>query len=239
MIKSGHALIERCRAMCVPAPLTNGLATSLVPGLAPSRAFALPIVLLGSGYLIIYALLDWISYIGPYAQLAITPWNPNTGASIALILMFGSRMIPFLFIAPPLDLVVRQWPLPLSIEMSSTVVIGGVYALAGLLLLHPKLSFDRGLSSMRDVAILIVVTAVSAGLVAAGYVGLLVAAGLLTTADFTSAVLSYWVGDVIGIMVITPFALIMWMHRAALRISVEALLQLAAILVAQTIVFGY
>jgi C4-dicarboxylate-specific signal transduction histidine kinase len=31
----------------------------------------------------------------------------------------------------------------------------------------------------------------------------------------------------------------MWMRRTALRISVEALLQLAAILVAQTIVFGY
>jgi signal transduction histidine kinase len=240
VIKSGHALIEHCRAMCAPAPLTNGLATSMAPGPAPSRAFALPTVLLGSGYLIIYVLLDAISFIEPYAQFAITPWNPNTGASIALILMFGRRMIPFLFFAPLLsDLVVRQWPLPLSIEMSSTVVIGGVYALAGLLLLHPKLGFDRGLSSMRDVLILIVVTAVSAGLVAAGYVGLLVAAGLLPTADFTSAALSYWVGDVIGIMVVTPFALIVWMRRTALPIPVEALLQLAAILAAQAIVFGY
>src|SRR5262249_18212983 len=88
-------------------------------------------------------------------------------------------MIPFLFIAPLLgDLVVRQLPLPLVLEMSSAVVIGGVYAAAGLLLLHPKLGFDRGLSSMRDLLILIVVTVVSAALVAAGYVGLLVAAGV-------------------------------------------------------------
>ena len=200
----------------------------------------LPTVLLGSGYLIIYVLLDWISYVEPYAQFAITPWNPNTGASIALILMFGRRMMPFLFIAPLLaDLVLRQLPLPLSIETSLSVVIGGVYSLAGLLLLHPKLGFDRGLSSMRDLLILIVVTAVSAGLVAAGYVGLLVAAGLMPTADLTSAVLRYWVGDVIGIMVVTPFAIIMWMRRTALPISVEALLQLAAILAAQALVFGY
>jgi hypothetical protein len=109
MIKSGYALIEHCRAMWAPAPLTNSLATSLVPRLAPNRAFALPTVLLGSGYLIIYVLLDWISYVEPYAQFAITPWNPNTGASIALILMFGRRMMPFLFIAPFLaDFVLRQ-----------------------------------------------------------------------------------------------------------------------------------
>ena len=74
---------------------------------------------------------------------------------------------PFLFIAPLLgDLVVRQLPLPLVLEMSSAVVIGGVYAAAGLLLRHPKLGFDRGLSSMRDLLILIAVTVVNAALVA-------------------------------------------------------------------------
>jgi two-component system sensor kinase FixL len=123
--------------------------------------------------------------------------------------------------------------------MSSTIVIGGVYAAAGLLFLHPKLGFDRGLSSMRDLVTLSVVTVMSAGLVAAGYVGLLVAAGLIPTLDFTSAALRYWVGDVIGIMVVTPFALILWMRGSGLRISREALLQISAIVAAQTIVFGY
>jgi len=239
MLKSGRALIEHCRAMCAPALPKNGLATSLVPGLAPNRPLVLP-VLLGSGYLIIYVLLDWISYIEPYAEFAITPWNPNTGASIALILIFGRRMIPFLFIAPLLgDLVVRQLPLPLVLEMSSAVVIGGVYAAAGLLLLHPKLGFDRGLSSMRDLLILIAVTVVSGALAAAGYVGLLVAARLIPAADLTSAALRYWVGDVIGIIVVTPFLLILWIRGSGLRISREALLQISAIAAAQTIVFGY
>jgi two-component system, LuxR family, sensor kinase FixL len=240
MLKSEHALSEQCQAMCAPALPTNSLATSLVPGVAPNRALVLPTVLLGSGYLIINVLLDWLSYVEPYAQFAITPWNPNTGVSFTLILIFGRRMIPFLFIAPLLgDLLVRQVPLPLVLEMSSTIVIGGVYAAAGLLLLHPKLGFDRALSSMRDVVILIVVTVVSAALVAAGYVGLLVAMGLVPTADVTSAALRYWVGDVIGIMVVTPFALILWTRGSGLRISRETLLQISAIVAAQTIVFGY
>jgi two-component system, LuxR family, sensor kinase FixL len=226
--------------MCAPALPTNGLTTSFVLRIAPNRALGLPIVLLGSGYLIIYVLLDWISNIEPYAQFAITPWNPNTGASFAVILIFGRRMIPYLFIAPLLgDLVVRQLPLPPVLEMSSAVVIGSVYAAGGLFLLRPELGFDRGLSSMRDLLILIVVTVVSAALVAAGYVGLLFAAGLIPTADVTSAALRYWVGDVIGIIVVTPFLLILWMRGSGLRISREALLQITAIAAAQTIVFGY
>jgi len=240
MMKTAQTLIEHCRAMRTLVQPMNGLATRRVPALAPNRAAVLAAVLLGSGYLVIYVLLDWISDVESYAQFAITPWNPNTGASLVLILIFGARMVPFMFIAPMLgDLVVRQSPLPLSLEVSSAVVIGGVYATAGLLLLHPKLGFDRALSSMRDLLVLIIVAVVSAALVATAYVGLLAAAGLIPFADLSSAALRYWVGDVIGIMVVVPFVLILWMHGNGLRISAEALLQILAIVAAQTIVFGY
>ena len=137
-----------------PALPTNSLATSLVPGVAPNRALVLPTVLLGSGYLVVFVLLDWISYVEPVAPFAVTPWNPGTGVSIALILIFGARMIPFLFIAPFAALVVRQLPLPLIIEVWAALLIGGVYAAAGLFLLHPKLRFDRALQSLRDLLIL-------------------------------------------------------------------------------------
>jgi signal transduction histidine kinase len=85
----------------------------------------------------------------------------------------------------------------------------------------------------------VIVTALSAAVVAAGYVGSIVAAGLMPAADFVSAVLRYWVGDVIGITVVTPFALTFWKRRSVLRISAESLLQVAAILAALTLVFGY
>jgi two-component system, LuxR family, sensor kinase FixL len=240
MLKSEHALIEHCRVIPEPAPQTDGRSTRLLPELAPNRALVLPTVLLGSGYLIIYVLLDWLSFIEPYAQFAITPWNPNTGANFALVLIFGTRMIPFMFIAPIMgDLVVRHFPLPISVELSSAVLIGGVYAAAGLMLLYPKVGFDRGPSSMRDLLILIVVTMVSAALVAAGYVGLLAAAGLMPMADLMSAALRYWIGDVIGILVVAPFALMLWIRGGRLRVSSETLLQVMAIVAAQTIVFGY
>jgi two-component system, LuxR family, sensor kinase FixL len=206
---------------------------------APSRAI-LSTAFLGIAYLVIAVLLDWISHVEPYAPFAVAPWNPQTGVSIAFILMFGSRMIPFLFIAPLLaDLGSHQSPLPLIVELWKAVLIGGVYAAAGLILLHPKLRFDRALQSLRDLLLLVIVTASGATLVAAGYVGSIVAAGLMPAADFVSAALRYWAGDAIGIMVVTPFVLIFWKRRNALRISAESLLQVVAILAALTLVFGY
>ena len=208
---------------------------------ADRRELALPTAVLGSGYLAVYVFLDWITFIEPYGPFAITPWNPNTGVSIVVVLVFGRRMIPFLFIAPLLgDLVVlRQLLLPLTVELASAVLIGGVYGAAMLLLLHPKLRFDRALQSTHDLFPLAAVTVMSAALVAVGYVGLVIAAGLLPTADFTAATLRYWVGDMIGIMVVAPFALVLWTRRQVLWMSGETLLQFAAILAALTLVFGY
>jgi hypothetical protein len=50
---------------------------------------------------------------------------------IALILIFGTRMIPFMFIAPIADLAIRPFPLPLAIELWTAVLTGGVYAAGG------------------------------------------------------------------------------------------------------------
>jgi signal transduction histidine kinase len=232
MIEHGHTKIERARAAIDAAPLFQP-----DEAVEPRR---LPTAVLGLGYLVIYVLLDWISFVEPYGPFAITPWNPNTGLGVALILMFGTRMIPFLFLAPPLaDLVVRQFPLPFAVEAASAMLIGGVYAAAVLFVLRPTLGFNPALQSMRDLALLALATAVSAAVVAAGYVGLVIAAGLLPAADFAAAALRYWVGDVIGIMGVTPFLLILWTRNDLLRMSIETAAQVAAILAALALVFGY
>src|SRR5215471_6816212 len=105
-----------------------------------------------------YVLLDWISLIQPYAPFGISPWNLGTGLSFALVLLFGRRMIPLLFVAVLLsDLIHRPLPLPWPIELSSALLIGGGYAAALLVLMQPRLRFAPALSSMRDLALLMVV----------------------------------------------------------------------------------
>jgi two-component system, LuxR family, sensor kinase FixL len=205
-----------------------------------SRVFHAHKMIIGFVYLAAYAALDWISFIEPYAHLGITPWNPGTGLSFALLLLFGLRMIPFLLISPLLaDFLNQQFAVPWHVEILASALVGGGYSIALTLLLRPDLRFDPTLASMRDLVLLLVAAVVSAAFIAAGYVGLTIAAGLLPMVDFTAAALRYWVGDVIGITVITPFALFALTRRRVLPMTTETLLQFIAIGLALALVFGF
>jgi signal transduction histidine kinase len=210
--------------------------TAVLVPLILSRHWAV----VGLLYVAGYVLLDWISLIQPYAPFGISPWNPGTGLSFALVLLFGRRMLPFLFVGVLLsDLVHQPLPLPWVAEFAAALLVAGGYAVALLALMHPRLRFSPALSSMRDLVLLMVVAVVSAAVVACGYVGLAIAAGLLPPADFSSAAMRYWVGDVIGIMVVTPFGLLALTRRRVLPMTLETWAQFAAILAALALVFGY
>src|SRR5271166_5082957 len=62
--------------------------------------------------------------------------------------------------------------------------------------------------------------------------------GLLTAKDFVAAALRYWIGDVIGIVVLAPFALFALTRRRILPMSMETALQCAAVVCALVLVFG-
>jgi two-component system, LuxR family, sensor kinase FixL len=195
--------------------------------------------IVGLAYLAGYVALDRVSFIEPYAPFGITPWNPNTGFSFALILVFGLRMIPFLFIGPFLaDLVNGHIVLPWTVEILSIALIGGGYSAALAYLGRSNARFDPALSSMRDLVLLMLVAAGSAAFVALSYVGLTIGAGLLTPKDFMAATLRYWIGDLIGILALAPFALFALTRRRILPISTESALQCAAVVGALLLVFG-
>ena len=209
MTSTTHA--ERLRAMAFP------------------RVFDAHKVIVGLVYLAAYAVLDWISFIEPYAQLGITPWNPGTGLSFVLLLLFGLRMIPFLLRRRRCwpNLFNQQFAMPWQVEILRLGLIGArLFDRAGVPA-RPKLRFDPALASMRDLVLLMLAAVVSAAFVAAGYVGLTIAAGLLPGGDFVAATLRYWVGDVIGIMVVAPFALFAMTRRRILPMTIETLLQFA------------
>jgi len=232
MNESGQATVEDCRPAVAPEPST----------VVSRRGREVPTAVVGAAYLAAYVFLDWIGSLEqPFANYA---WNPNSGASIAFAVMFGRRMIPFMFIAPLLDdliddLTIRRLPFPLPLELAEAVLIGSVYGAAVLFLLHPKRRFDPSLQSTYSLFLMTATTAISAALVAPSYVGLMVASGVLPAADFTGVALSYWVGDTIGIMVLTPFVLVLWTRRYAVWMSAETLLQLVAIAAALMLVYAY
>ena len=136
--------------------------------------------------------------------------NPNTGLSFAFVLIFGLRMIPLLFVSAFMaDLINRQIGVPWAVEAIWVALIGGGYSTALAYLKRSRTPFDPALPSMRDLVLLILVTAASAAFVASTYVGVAIAAGLLSIKDFAPATLRYWIGDAVGILALTPLALLM------------------------------
>jgi two-component system sensor kinase FixL len=206
----------------------------MIQPLALPRWWVAPLYLSG------YVLLDHISFVFPLVPFGITPWNPPTGLSFVLILLAGRTYLPLLFLAPlTADLVLRWMPVPIWIELIDVAIVGAGYAAATLVLLHPKVRFDPSLSSRRDLLWLLLVAGASSGLVALAYALLYALVGLLAWEQFHAATLHYWVGDAIGVFVVTPFLLSLVSSPRLPRLTIELAAQLAAIVLVLGVVFTH
>jgi len=194
---------------------------------------------LSAGYLILYVFLDWVSYIHPLLPLAITPWNPPPGLSLAFLLLFGLRKWPALLIAALLaETFVRDIPAPFAYLAASSLALTTCYSGAAALLLGP-LRFDTVFRSLRDLSWFLAVALTGALLAALAYVAIYTFAGLVPPDKFLNSILRFWVGDVFGIIVIvqlllvhTPFKTIHW------RWTGETTTQAASVALALWIIFG-
>lgn len=186
-----------------------------------------------------FVLLDWATFTPALAPLGITPWNPAIGLAVAVVLVEGAAFVPLLFIGPLVsDLIVRGLPFPWWVTTSEALLTGiGYWAgLSRLTRITP--SFDRSLPRFRDLLALGAVTAGSAAMVATAYNLVLVACGYLDAERLAKSAMRYWVGDLIGLMVMTPFLLLLAFRREFPKLTWEICLQVAIILATVAIVFG-
>lgn len=189
-------------------------------------------------YLATYLALEWATYRHDVSPLGITPWNPSAGLSLALLLHKGVAWAPAIAAALiAADLTIRQVPFPWWVELAEVVVTVASTALAARFLLRRAGGLDAALSSMRSLLRLLAVAIVTAMVVAAGYVAVLAAAGLITQAAIVDAMLRHWAGDVIGTMAVTPFLLVTSQNRLP-PLDRETVLQFLSILVAIGVVLG-
>jgi PAS domain S-box-containing protein len=167
---------------------------------------------LAAGYVLAYVALDWGSSLDPLGPLAITPWNPPPGLSLALLLTAGLRFAPALFVAAlAAEIAVRGLPAGFAAASISSLVLAAGYTAAAWLLRGP-LRVDRRLATLRDVAWFVAVVVVATLCVAAGYVAVYAAAGNIAAADAVRSVLQFWLGDAIGILVTAP--VVLWLFRS-------------------------
>jgi signal transduction histidine kinase len=169
--------------------------------------------------------------LGAVAGFATLVWPP-AGVSLAALLLAGPRLWPGVSIGA---LVVNLWsgaPLAVAglIALGNTLeVLGGVYALGRVR------GFQRALDRVTDVIALVVLAAVASTLLSATVgASALRLGGLLTRGRFGEAWGAWWLGDAIGIMVVTPLVLT-WAARVPVHISLRRWLEGAAL---ATIVVG-
>jgi signal transduction histidine kinase len=191
-------------------------------------------------YILLYVALEWVSYIDPLGPLGITPWNPPPGLSLFLLLRFGLRMTPWLFVATfCAEMLVRDVPAPWPVIVAACALLTVGYASMAALLRGP-LRFNDELATLRDATVFSGAIAATTLILAVVYIGLFVAAGVIAPAAFVHSIAQFWIGDLIGIIVTTPVLLAATRTRAAASHVRwwETVLQIASILGALWIVFG-
>jgi signal transduction histidine kinase len=189
-------------------------ATSGVPRLATAGAF-----------LVAYVALEWLSFIHEYKGVPITPWNPGLGAVFALMLFAGARYGLVLFagvIIAEIAVLGSSLSWPIIIGIAAIIALG--YAVTAAVA-RRMLGFDPGLDHLHDVFLLLAAGGIGATIVALFVSLLLMADAQLDLSDLPQAAVPLFVGDLIGIAVVTPLTL-----RLVLRtphLSVQTLRALA------------
>lgn len=192
-------------------------------------------------FLAAYVGLDQISFIHVTVPVNITPWNPPVGLGLAVLLIWGLRLAPLFFIAMvAADSSVRELPAPAIVfSLAANALVVAFYSLAALVL-RRVIHLDPLLSGVRHVMWLLATAVVAAAAGGACFVGLFILAGVLSPADFWAAAARYWIGDTIGIAVLTP-AILVFRRRLSwpsLGATAEMAAQGVAIVAALWLVLG-
>ena len=183
--------------------------------------------LLAIGFVAGYVALDWLSYIHPLQQYGITPWNPQPALAIALLMFAGQRWLPLVAAAAALaEVLVRGAPAgPLATALFAAVLALSYAAIARAL--TGRFVISPELRAQRDVVRLVAVVTVGALVTGFLYIGALLATGLGPSTEPFTALVRFWIGDAVGILVTLPVLLMLVLPSR--RAELQALLDRRAL----------
>lgn len=189
--------------------------------------------------------LDAISNPQTILPLALAPWTPPTGLSLAFLLLFGLHYAPWLIavtflVGLPLYGLPPDW---LAALWVATLLMLGLLALAAWLL-H-GLRINPRLDNLRDLSWLLVATVAGAWLDAGVHVFSRSPEAAPDAYAWLADLVNFWVGALIRLLVIAPLVLVHagrgreqgydWLNWRPTR---EMLLQGAAIALSLWVIFG-
>ncbi|MET9410242.1 MASE1 domain-containing protein [Streptomyces sp. NPDC002935] len=148
-----------------------------------------------------------------------TPIWPPTGVAVAALLLLG--ISSWLGIALGALLVVLSLSSFSSFQASAVGIVAGntVAPICAYLLLR-GVRFRSDLSRLRDGLALVFLAALASMMISATVdVALLVATDKLAPDGFWPVWLAWWVGDAMGVLIVTPVILMLYAARAPVRLS--------------------
>jgi two-component system, LuxR family, sensor kinase FixL len=182
-----------------------------------ARGIRVQDVALVSAFLLAYVALEWASFMHEHNGLPVTPWNPGLGIAFGLMVLkgplFGLALFAGVVLAETLVLQTElEWPIVLGIG----VAVSASYAAAADAA-RRYLRLDVGLTHLRDLGILLAAGVAGAAIAAALLIVLLTATGQLGAGELGKAAVPLFVGDIIGVAVMTPVLLRLALHWPEIR----------------------
>ena len=194
-------------------------------------------------FVVLYLLFDWATYIDPLYGLNITPWNPDPSLGLVFWLRHGWRAAVPWWIALTLgEILVRGMPAGLVLTVLLSLWLTVAYGLVGEAL-RRVFGSDGVFDSRRRLFQWVAIVAAGTLLNDLVYISLLSACGLIPSGNWSTAVLRFGIGDMVGVVVSMP---LIWMlasaaSRQRLRDTVwraESLAYLALAIGVLYLVFG-
>lgn len=169
-------------------------------------------------YVLIFTLLDWLSYIRPLQGLNITPWSPQPALAIAMLL-WGHQWLWLVWVGLLVaDLVVRGVPADWFFVLISSTSLSLVYASIAQAL-RARINLKLTFTTQKEFLYFTAVVVCGALLSSLVYIAAYLMGGLALDSSVYEAVARYWVGDAVGLIVLLPL-LLAWIdpqRRHALR----------------------
>ncbi|MEU3844965.1 MASE1 domain-containing protein [Streptomyces sp. NPDC028635] len=140
----------------------------------------------------------------------VTPVFPASGVAVAALLILGLHVWPGVAVG---TLLLIASIAPVHWDVLGTIAGNTLAPVCACLLLR-RAGFRLSLSRLRDGLALVFLGALTAMLVSSfAGVGLLVATDKLPAGDFWPVWLAWWVGDAMGVLIVTPLLLMLYTLR--------------------------
>lgn len=138
--------------------------------------------------------------------VTVTPIWPPTGLAVAALLVYGVSVWPGIAVGSFLVIASLTTPQPATL----VTVAGNTAAPLCAYLMLRGVGFRIGISRVRDGLALVFLGGLGAMLISAtAGVGLQVVTGGLDTGEFWPVWLAWWVGDAMGVLLVTPLLLVL------------------------------